>query len=594
MKYLLLERSQEFRGLWTISSVTDAFLFDFQDILNPYRVIALKDFEGVLKRAREHDYEIIFVNDPSEVLLQIEALSKPPDVKLYSPFPKAVNGLLPFQVKAYNYLKELDSGVMLFSTGVGKTVTAAALSKHYLKKGLVDHVVIVAKSHNKVNIQRDFKERAHLDSVVIEGTPQKRIKLYEQKCPIIIANYEKFKLAADKPYWKEIFSKRLLVFYDEAPTKLKHRNTQLYRSFRNLIYKQKFGEFRSPYIKQFILTATPIEQSPMDYYNVVRLLDPFLLGNTLQFENDYVHTYNLFSNKPQTWKNLEKLGLKTAFMTYQIDKDDPEIAAQFPRVITQDIDLDWDATDRSVYDLLQKQAATIFQSQGANSVLPLIMLMQLMCDLPSAINSSAQSYSQWEEDMKALGHFIPQKGSEYAAIFESVVGQLSDDRHTKLAFLKELITEQYPEEKIIIFSTFNNLVLPSLSAKFDQWGINHVTYRGGAKAKQEAHDEFKEDKDIRVFLSSDAGSDSISLEEASIVIHMDLPYNYSTYVQRQNRCHRVTSKHDHVRFITLSMEKSVEQRKLTIMSRKKGYHSQIFSGTQEAMTAADLKWILLG
>jgi SNF2 family DNA or RNA helicase len=455
-----VEKSQEYKGFWTINSITDAFLFDFQDILNPYRVITLKDFAPVLERAQEREYQVVFMDDPAEALEQFEALMEPPDIELDSPFENAINGLLPFQVKAYNYLKGLDAGLMLFSTGTGKTILAAALAKHYLQNDIVDHVIFVAKSHNKVNIQRDFKLRAGLDSVVIEGTAAQRKKLYKSSPQILITNYEKLKLATDKPFWKTIFSKRVVIFYDEAPTKLKHRKTQLYRSLRNLIYKQKFGDFRSPSIKQFVLTATPIEQSPMDFFNVVRLLDPFLLGNIFEFENNYVRSFNLFSNEPQTWKNLDKLGLKTASITYKIDKNDPEIAAQFPRVIEQDIELDWDDSDRKIYDLLHKQAATIFQSQGTNSILPLIMLMQLMCNLPSAINMSAQAYQQWEEDVKSFG-FMPQKGSEYAAIFESVVGQLKDDKHSKLNFLKEILLEKHPDEKIIIFSTFNNLVLPA-------------------------------------------------------------------------------------------------------------------------------------
>jgi SNF2 family DNA or RNA helicase len=206
---------------------------------------------------------------------------------------------------------------------------------------------------------------------------------------------------------------------------------------------------------------------------------------------------------------------------------------------------------------------------------------------------SAQAYQQWEEDVKSFG-FMPQKGSEYAAIFESVVGQLKDDKHSKLNFLKEILLEKHPDEKIIIFSTFNNLVLPALSSYLDRWSVPHVVYRGTDKAKQKAYDDFKKDPKLRVFLSSDAGSDSINLEEASIVINYDLPYNFSTLTQRQNRCHRITSQNSHVQFLTLTMERSVEQRKLQIIKRKKNYHSDIFGGASEQLALADLKWILLG
>ena len=107
-----------------------------------------------------------------------------------------------------------------------------------------------------------------------------------------------------------------------------------------------------------------------------------------------------------------------------------------------------------------------------------------------------------------------------------------------------------------------------------------------------------EDDSIQVFLSSDMGSDSLSLEQANVVIHYDLPWKWSTYIQRQNRVHRVVSEYETVRFYTLMMADSIEDRKKSIIEKKSAYHAQVFSHDlaqhDGQITQEDLRYILLG
>jgi SNF2 family DNA or RNA helicase len=64
---------------------------------------------------------------------------------------------------------------------------------------------------------------------------------------------------------------------------------------------------------------------------------------------------------------------------------------------------------------------------------------------------------------------------------------------------------------------------------------------GTASQKQSAIDRFQADPNIKVFLSSDQGSDSINLDAGSSVINYDFPWKYSTLIQRVNRVNRITS-----------------------------------------------------
>lgn len=92
---------------------------------------------------------------------------------------------------------------------------------------------------------------------------------------------------------------------------------------------------------------------------------------------------------------------------------------------------------------------------------------------------------------------------------------------------------------------------------------------------QKAQDQFQTNPYIKIFLSSDKGSDSINLEQATTVINYDLPWNHSTLIQRVNRISRLTSTAEQVFFYNLIVADSVEEKKLKILERKRLYEELI-------------------
>src|SRR5205085_319474 len=78
---------------------------------------------------------------------------------------------------------------------------------------------------------------------------------------------------------------------------------------------------------------------------------------------------------------------------------------------------------------------------------------------------------------------------------------------------------------------------------------------------------FKNDPNCRIFLSTDSGSTGLNLQNASVVINCDLPWNPAKLEQRIARAWR---KHQTrpVTVINLISEKSIEQRMLETLSNK--------------------------
>lgn len=616
---LVLEEDPEFPGQWRVLCVDKTYIYHFYDIIGSYRLVAPSRLEELFSRASAKGYRIAFGSDPTHILDSYRKLDELPEVELNSTLPHTVNGLLPYQVQGYNFLKDLPGGVAMWSTGTGKTVLASALIKYHLQRDAFDYCFFVVKSHNKVNTQRTLQRLGDVPAIILNGEKSKRLKLYQQMAAtkepqVVITNYEKFRVDLD--LLSPFFGHRVMIIWDEMPTKLKNRRSQLYRSVCSCLYELKAPAVSKKALRpkqaiQYMLSATPIENNPQDWFNCVRLLDPGVYGSVAQFEAEYVYRYNFFDpSEPELWQNLDKMGLKAAHIVHQVDKNDPDIAAQFPDVLEEERIIDWDTQDRALYNRIRAEYDRVSKDSDEINILAMILLMQMLCDAPSSVADSALLRKAWEETMAAFTEWSPEaeqaekqkRGSFPAMYFVEQIGidKFVDDRHTKIETLRQLLQEEHPDEKIVLFTTFSDALHPVLMNKLEEWQVPYVRYAGTDSQRQKAQDTFMQDPAVRVFLSSDTGSDSLNLEQASIVIHYDLPWKYSTLIQRQNRIHRVTSDYNKVRYYTLLMDDSIEYRKLAIIRQKQGFHEGVFKGAiadqaQSArMSKQDLLYILRG
>lgn len=616
--WLILSRHPDFRGRWIVECLYPYFQFDLEEIIGPYRAVSPARLAEFLDACEGLDYKVVFADDPTTILEDYEHLNDLPPFSLNSDLPGTVNGFLPWQIQGYNFLRGTDKGgLALWSTGAGKTVLMIALIKGHRIDEEFDIALSVVKPNNMTNTQRKMKQIANLDAEVISGDQERRLKRYAEADvtegpQILITNYEKFR--DDEPFMKMLFSeeRRVLVFWDEMPTKLKNRGTQLYEAVCRCLYKSApmvlWHRKRPRWLRQYQTTATPIENSPEDVFSTFRLQDPDLFPSWETFKAEFAAKKNYFNGKPEGWHKLDKLGLMIEHMVHQVDKNDPDIAKYFPKQIEDTKYADWTAEHRKYYDTLQTMAAEKDDFSSRN-ILALIGLMQMLCDMPSMVVDSAKraeaAYEALRDSIELPEgmdeeDYAEAQGAAQALLKALGKRTLKDEGHPKLEALRELLFDRHPGAKTLIYTAYNEMLLPKLSAVLDEWGIKHVVYSGTDTQKQAAQDQFQSDPETLVFLSSDSGSDSLDLPEASVVIHYDLPWKWSTRIQRENRNHRVVTEHDTVYVYILMMPDSIEERKLEIIMTKKGYHDGVFKGSiaDEAisarMTRADLLYILTG
>lgn len=589
-RVLFLEQHPEYPTHYLVNSFDPLYPHKLKDLIGPYRALSMFKIDTLKAEAEAHGYDkLVFIEDPKPVIDRIDSLSTP------YPYDLGKIKLRPFQVQGFNYLKDSTADIVNWSTGAGKSVFAVAKAKYLLENNLVDTVVIASRNHNKINWQRQLKDVGGLDSVVVEGMGteaserrSKRVEQYRGSKTFII-NYEKLRLrgkpakgqtresAGDGEELLDILkSKRVYFVWDEMPTKLKNPSTATYKGAMKVVKATKVAY-------QSALTATPLENAPEDVYAFVKILTAKLerkvFTNLNEFRKSYAKSMSPWARwQVQTWdlEKLQEMGMRLAHMTHQADKyRDPEIRAQFPKEHWEDIIIDMSAEDRKLYSAVQKDIVKEFNMQ--DEILSKLLVLQLICNNPATLGIAQSELAQ--------------------AI---VAKKTPTDKYcAKLDTLHELLDQI--GGKVVLFTMYNDLGAKLLAKYIGDWGFTFVLFDGNAKKKQDALDRFKNDRRIKVFISSDQGSDSINLEEASTVINYDLPWKHSTLVQRVNRINRITSEAEHIFYYNLIVANTMEERKVKILTKKRGWQDAIFGGEISEQTdemgrlgQGDLWYILTG
>jgi len=86
--------------------------------------------------------------------------------------------------------------------------------------------------------------------------------------------------------------------------------------------------------------------------------------------------------------------------------------------------------------------------------------------------------------------------------------------------------------------------------------------------------------DRRLFLSTDAGGVGLNLQNASVVVNMDQPWNPAVLEQRIGRVHRL-GQHRPVRVVNFVSQGTIEHGMLSVLSFKKSLFAGVLDGGQD-------------
>lgn len=344
----------------------------------------------------------------------------------------------------------------------------------------------------------------------------------------------------DGPLALALRGKRVLVVYDEA-SRLKNRDSGIYRVHEHLLKQLRKG---GDVVRTAALTATPVESSPENIFNIGRLIAPGFLS-VADFERLYVRGRDPWGRPTGFWHIGESdrhwgIDVPTLFErlapVIQIkDKFDADVVAEFPRQVEE--------FEYVTYDSLSKEILAALEAKDdATGHAGWMALRQFACH-PGALLRSDADLARW-----AVSTYGP----------DVISGLKAPKLEALLHHLDLLVNEE--GRKVVVFTFFGQSVLPLLRRALVDKGYLVATNHGQmTQAERENQKDLFRNGPAQVFLSSDAGSRGINLPEATAVINYEMPLLHATYEQRINRIHRIDSQADSVFALTLLAKDTVEE-----------------------------------
>lgn len=409
-----------------------------------------------------------------------------------------------------------DKYILADDMGLGKTTSTVIASL----ESDVEKVLIICPASLKINWQREIENYTEKEVSIIEG------KKWEPSEYTII-NYDILKNFHDPklPDKSDILNYGFdLVVMDEA-----HyiQNVKAARTKIGNDIAKKIG-------KVWLLTGTPMTSRPMNYYNLLNLVDSPVADNWMAYAIRYCAGYQFNVGAKKVWNvtgasNLEELR----------DRTKPQVL----RRLKEDI-----------LDLPEKILTPVYLRTKSKEY------KKLMGEYYDWYNSSEESTSltiQFSKLMKVRQVIAEEKIKDTIEIAQNIIDQ---------------------GKKVIIFTNFTD----TLNKITEHFGKSAVKLDGKMSKPQRQHsvDEFQNNEKITVFVGNlKAAGVGITLTAAEAVIMNDLSFVPSDHSQAEDRAYRYGQKFSVSVYYPI-FENTIEGIIYDILSKKKNIFETVMGDNE--------------
>ena len=454
--------------------------------------------------------------------------------------------LYPYQREGMLHLAFGERALLADEMGLGKTIQAVAACALLHHLGKAKRVLVVTPASLKAEWEEQIRRFTTLGHQLVFGPRSARLKYYTDSSPPLftIVNYEQ--VVSDSLDLNEHLRPDIVVL-DEAQ-RIKNWATKTAQAVKRL--KSRYA---------FVLTGTPIENRIDELYSIVDFLDPSLLGPLFRFNREFYHFDE--KGRPSDYKNLPALRerVKPVLLRRRKHHVETELPARTDRnhfvQLTTAMRGEYDEYKKSVSELLQIAQKRPLTKKQQDLLMILLAMMRMICDSPSIIKGHDC------EDCPKL--------DELARVLDEA---LSD-----------------PDVKVIIFSEWEGM-LKKVRAWADNNGIGYAWHTGSVPQQKRRGEilAFRNDPHCRLFLSTDSGGVGLNLQNASVVVNCDLPWNPARLEQRIARAWR---KHQTrpVTVVNLIAENTIEHAMLGTLANKMTLAEGVLDGTEASLASAKLK-----
>ena len=414
---------------------------------------------------------------------------------------------LSHQKEAIQKLVENKKYILADDMGLGKTTsTIIAALECGAKKTL-----IICPATLKINWKREIENYSNKSVFIAEG------KNFSTEHDFVIINYDILKNFHDpkKKEDSEIIRANFdLVVVDEAHY-IKNAQAQRTKLINDIVKKVD---------RLWLLTGTPMTSRPIDYYNLLNLVDSPVAKNWMAYVIRYCSGYQFKVGSRKVWNvmgasNLEELRDRTLNLTLRRLKED-------------------------VLDLPEKIITPVYLRLKSK-------------EYEEVMGEYYNWYEKNPEESKSL--------TVQFTKLTKVRQIIANEKISQTIELAENIIEQ--DKKVIIFCNFTD----SLNKIVEHFGKAAVKV-DGSMSKQERQfsvDQFQDNDKIKVFVGNiKAAGVGLTLTKAEAVIMNDLSFLPSDHSQAEDRAYRYGQKNNVLVYYPI-FENTIEGIIYDILNNKK-------------------------
>lgn len=422
--------------------------------------------------------------------------------------------------------------ILADEVGLGKTIEAGLILKEYVMRGLVRSVLVLAPSSLVQQWREELAGKFGME-FVSTGDPLCREdpeRFWGE--PFIVGSIQ---TARSRRHFDAVTSRFYdLVIVDEAHH-MKNRNTLNWKLVNNI--QKTF---------LLMLTATPVQNSLEELYNLVTLLRPGHLKTQKAFKERFVTRGN-----PADPRNRE--ALRQLLKEVMVRNTRSVTQLQLPPRFATTVRTTPSEAEAAFYDAVGTFVAE--QADARRTSLSKLALKRLL-------EAAGSSHAATLRMLERMGE-RPENGSQGRVQELISLGrriQVSGKARKVLELLKAS-----PEQKIIFVNYI--ATMEYLRDLFREHGIPYELYYGGMSAsqKQAAMDAFQQGR--RILLATGSGGEGHNLQFCHILLNYDLPWNPMEIEQRIGRIHRIGQEKE-VQVYNFCASGSIEDRILDILDRR--------------------------
>ena len=435
------------------------------------------------------------------------------------------------------FCRRLPVTLLADDVGLGKTISAGLIISELIARSRLSKILIVCPKLLGPQWREELKEKfgitaeiaigkalldADLDDVGAVITTYNTARLYLHRLP-----EDRFQMLI----LDEAHKLRNLYGTDKAP--------QVAKKFHKALEDRRFTFV-------LMLTATPIQNRLWDLYSLIDLLtvargheNPF--GSPGLFARRFIADRRDQARQLKTEAQDEFRSIVYGYMS-RVRRGDANLL--FPERVVQMHQIDPTASE---LQLINTIAGPI---QKLNR-LTQISILQALTSSPEALMAQLLNMArnrtaprELAENVKAIVTTMPQSA-----------------KLNGLERLIEKLKKENPDSWRLIIFTCRRETQTTIQIFLEGHGFKVGIINGDSgQRNQETIARFKKDPpDLRVIVSTEAGSEGVNLQVANVLVNYDLPWNPMIVEQRIGRVQRLASNHANVSIFNVMLRGTFEE-----------------------------------